>query len=314
MKAWHLSALALAVGLALPHPALHAQEASLVVAKLQTQATASREANAAVVVRNTQRTGRDYIVATAALAGLEVYDLSGKRVGSAPAGEVAAVDVAYGIALGKRMATVLAAIDTTTNSLRLFEMDQARLSEIGARPLPLGFAAEGVCLYRNPLDSALYAFVVGDGGEIDQQILFATAEGKLDARQVRRVNVPSPLKQCVAGDGHVYASEEGVGIWRIKADPEADVSATHGRCTAPWAPAGRERRPGALRRRRRQPLADCLGYVSGPVERVRPRQRACLSRQLQGRRAQVRQRHRRARSAVCQRRATGQGVSRAASC
>ena len=226
MKASHLSAMALAMSLALPVHALHAQQAPVVAARLQTQATNSKEANAAIVVRNAQQAGQDHIVATAALGGLEVYDISGKRVGTTPAGEVAAVDVAYGVALGMRSATLLAAIDTTTNSLRLFEMNQARLSEIGARPIPLGFAAEGVCLFRNPLDSALYAFVVGDGGEIDQQILFATAEGKLDARQVRRVSVPSPLKQCVAGDGHVYASEEGVGLWRIKADPEADVSAT----------------------------------------------------------------------------------------
>ena len=226
MKASRLSALALAVGFVLPTLAIHAQEAPLVAAKGQTQPTASKEANSAVVVRNAQQAGRDHIVATAALGGLEIYDLSGKRVGTVPAGEVASVDAAYGVALGKRSATVLAAIDTTTNSLRLYEMDQARLSEIGARPLSLGFAAEGVCLFRNPLDQALYAFIVGDGGEIDQQILFTTPDGKLDARQVRRVNVPSPLKQCVAGSAHVYASEEAVGIWRINADPEADVSAT----------------------------------------------------------------------------------------
>lgn len=225
MKAWHLSALALAIGLALPAATLQAQEAPLIAAKAQTQATASKETNAAIVVRNAQQAGRDHIVATAALGGLETYDLSGKRVGTTPAGEVAAVDVAYDVALGKRTATVLAAVDTTTNSLRLFEMNGSGLADIGARPLPLGFAAEGVCLFRNPLDSALYAFVVGDGGEIDQQVLFATADGKLDARPVRRVNVPSTLKQCVASDAHVYASEEGVGIWRINADPEADVAA-----------------------------------------------------------------------------------------
>ena len=81
-------------------------------------------------------------------------------------------------------------------------------------------------LYRNPLDEGLYAFIVGDGGEIDQQLIFPTADGKLDARQVRRVSVPSPLKQCVAAsDGQVYAAEETVGIWRFTADPEADVAA-----------------------------------------------------------------------------------------
>lgn len=203
-----------------------AQEAALISARSQTAPTASKEANAAVLVRDSAKPARSRLVGTSALGGLEVYDLAGKRLGTTPSGEVAAVDVAYDVALGKGKATVLAAIDTTTNSLRLFSMQGVKLAEIGARPLPLGFAAEGICLFRNPLDSALYAFIVGDGGEVDQQILFATAEGKLDARQMRRINVPSPLKQCAADDkGHVYASEEGVGIWRFNADPEADVSA-----------------------------------------------------------------------------------------
>ena len=226
MKPGRLSALALSISLALSCGIAHAQEAPLLAARLQTQPTASGEANASILVRNAVRPGRDHIVATAALGGLEIYDLAGKRIGTTQAGEVAALDVAYEVPLGKHGATVLVAIDTTSNSLRLFDMNDSRLSEIGARALPLGFAVEGICLYRNPLDSALYAFIVGDGGEVDQQILYSTPDGKLDARQVRRINVPSPLKQCAADSKHVYASEEGVGLWRFNADPEADVSAT----------------------------------------------------------------------------------------
>ena len=232
MKPWLFSSLAISIALILPCNVANAQDADttetpLVAAKRQTQATASSEVNAAVLVRDAGNPARSHIVATAALGGLEVYDLTGKRVGTTPSGEVAAVDVAYGVALGKGTATVVAAIDTTTNSLRLFSMKGPRLREIGARPLPLGFAAEGLCLFRNPLDNALYAFIVGDGGEVDQQILFPTIEGKLDARQVRRIALPSTLKQCAADPlGHVYVSEEGVGLWRFNADPEADVSAT----------------------------------------------------------------------------------------
>ncbi|TWI03074.1 3-phytase [Luteimonas cucumeris] len=199
----------------------------MLAARMQTQPSASGEVNGAVVVHDRARPARSHVVGTAALGGLEVYGLDGKRLGATPAGEVAAVDVDYGFALGKGNATVLAAVDTTHNSLRLFTMSGATLTEAGARAIPLGFAAEGVCLFRNPLDHALYAFVVGDGGEIDQQLIYANASGQLDARQVRRINVPSPLKQCAAdAQGHVYASEETVGIWRFNADPEADVAAT----------------------------------------------------------------------------------------
>lgn len=198
---------------------------------LQAQATfgpvASGEANAAIVVRDPAEGARGYVVAAAGLGGLEVYDLAGKRLGATPSGEVVALDVAYDVAIGDGAATLVAAVDSTSNHLRLFSMHGSDLVEVGARAIPLGFAVEGICLFRNPLDSALYAFVVGDGGEVDQQILYATADGKFGARQVRRISVPSPLKQCVAdGRGQVYASEETVGIWRFEADPEADVSAT----------------------------------------------------------------------------------------
>ena len=222
-----LSCLAASVLLVLNHSAHATSPAPQLTAKRQTQPTLTGEANSAVVVRNAAKPEASYIVGTAALGGLEVYDLAGKRLGKTAAGEVASVDVAYDIALGKTKATVLAAVDTTDNRLRLFTMQGPALTEVGARAMPLGFAAEGVCLFQNPLDGSLNAFIVGDGGEVDQQILFPTAQGKLDARQVRRISLPSPLKQCVADSkGHVYASEEGVGIWRFNADPEADTGAT----------------------------------------------------------------------------------------
>ena len=203
-----------------------AKRAPMIAARIQTEASASGEAGAAVLVLDPADAGQSRIVATAALGGLEVYDLAGKRLAATPAGEVAAVDVGYQVKLAGQPGTVLVAVDTTGNHLRLFRMDAEVLTEVGARPLPLGFAGEGVCLYRNPLDEGLYAFIVGDGGEIDQQLIFPTADGKLDARQVRRISVPSPLKQCVAAsDGQVYAAEETVGIWRFTADPEADVAA-----------------------------------------------------------------------------------------
>ena len=196
-------------------------------ARLHTEATTTFEAGAAVVVRNAGDAARSRIVGAAALGGLEVYDLQGKRLQSTAAGEAVAVDVGYDVTFKSNTSkaggsTVLAVIDSAGNRLRLYTMKDAVLTEVGARQIDLGFAAEGVCLYKNLLDGALHAFIVGDGGEIDHQLIYATADGKLDARQVRRISVPSPLKQCVvSSDGQLYASEETVGIWRFNADPEA---------------------------------------------------------------------------------------------
>ncbi|WP_273544262.1 phytase [Luteimonas saliphila] len=203
------------------------QQVPTVEAHAATAPTTSGEIGSAALVHAVDSAGEPRIVATAALGGLELYSLAGKRLGATPAGEVVGVDAASGVPVGGTDATIVAAIDGDGHRLRLFRFADDALTEVGAREIPLGFAGEGICLYRHPLDGALHAFIVGDGGEVDQQVIHGTADGRLDARQVRRIGVPSPLKQCVvdARAGHVYASEEAVGIWRFNADPEADVSA-----------------------------------------------------------------------------------------
>lgn len=199
---------------------------SAIAASMQTPMLDGAEPNSAILVLDPGDATRSRIVATAALQGLQVYALDGKPLSSVAAGDAASVDVAYGVALGGDRATVIAAIDTTDNRLRFYTMQADALTEVSARTILLGFAAEGVCFYRSRLDGALYTFTVGDGGEVDQHLINATAEGKLDAHQVRRIAVPSPLTQCVAdSEGQVYAAEEGVGIWRFNANAEADVSA-----------------------------------------------------------------------------------------
>ncbi|NZA26880.1 phytase [Luteimonas sp. SJ-92] len=196
-------------------------------AQAQTRGTAGGEVESGVLVVDAADPAAARVVGAAAMGGLELYALDGRRLTAAPAGEAVAVDVAYDVPLGDARATVLAAIDALGHRLRFFRLEGDTLSEVGARPLALGFAAEGVCLLRSRLDGSLHAFVVGDGGEIDHHLLFGTAEGKVDARQVRRIHLPSPLKQCVADPvaSTVYVAEEAVGIWRFSADAEADVAA-----------------------------------------------------------------------------------------
>ena len=216
--------LALALAAVIAAPVAMAQEspadAPLVKAIAQTEATMGGGSDSAVVVDGTS----PRIVGTAALGGLESYEMRGKRRASKPAGEAAAVDIAHGIPVAGRATDVLASINANGNGLLLYAADATGLRELGARPLSLDFAAEGVCLGRNAIDGALYAYVVGDAGEIEQLVLYDAGGGKLDARHVRRLQVPSTVKECsVDAGGNVYAVQETAAAWRFDGNPEADA-------------------------------------------------------------------------------------------
>lgn len=197
-----------------------------VTAAISSVPVAQGEPNMGVLALDPANPGRSRIIGTGEMGGLELYNLAGRRTGTASAGDVAGVDVRVGVPFGGESATIVPATDNTTNLLRLYRLTGGALREISAREISLGFAAENVCLYRSSHDGALYAFVVGDGGEVQQMMLFATPEGRMDARLVRGLPLPSPVTHCVADDrtGDVYVSHETVGIWRFDANPEADAS------------------------------------------------------------------------------------------
>src|SRR3546814_9841701 len=90
---------------------------------------------------------------------------------------------------GGQSITLAVVAETTNNSLRFFAYRDGVLSEIGARAVPLGFAVEDVCLWRSAQDGNFYAIAVGEGGRIDQQLVFTSADGKVDARQARQFNL-----------------------------------------------------------------------------------------------------------------------------
>ncbi|MDP3801768.1 phytase [Brevundimonas sp.] len=203
-----------------------AAAARAVAARANTAPTNGGQANRAVLVFDQIEPANSRIVATAGLGGLEVYGLDGQRRGATPAGEAGSVDVRHGVMLAGRPANLLVSTDTTTNSLRFFSMAGDVLSEVGARAVPLGFAVEGVCLFQNASDGLLYLVAVGDGGEIDQHLVVVDDEGRVDSRQARRLNLPSPAEHCVADDasGQIYVSEQAVGLWRFNGDPETDAT------------------------------------------------------------------------------------------
>jgi 3-phytase len=218
--------IALIVAGLLASPAVHSQSTPAVpqVDARSTEPTQQGGANRAIIVSTPDG---PVIAGTAELAGIELYDVSGARIGAVAAGEAASLDVRYdALALNGAPSTIIAVADSGGDALRFYTPRSRSLVDIGARPVPMDFALEGVCLYRSAEDGSLYAFAVGDGGEVEQYLLFESAAGKVDARKVRRLNLPSTAEHCVADDrsGELYVSEEAVGIWRFTAEPETDVA------------------------------------------------------------------------------------------
>lgn len=194
----------------------------------QTTPTVRSGANTPVFVID--GTGGGRIVGSGELGGLEVYNLDGERTGAIEAGDVAGVDVRYGVQVGGRSTTVLGAMDSRGGRLRFFSFDAAtgEAAEITAGPISAGLSGESLCLYRSPLDRTLYAFALGGGGEIEQWSIFDNGAGKLDGRLVRRLHIASEASYCTVDDasGALYVSEQSIGVWRFDADPEAETIPT----------------------------------------------------------------------------------------
>ena len=183
--------------------------------------TAHGGANAVALLRDAKDPARSLIAASGKLGGLELYGLDGRRIAAIPGGEVYAVDTRDD---GPR--ALLAVLDRQAGRLRLFGRDSAsgEIAAVDARPLLLGYSGEGICLHRSARDGALYAFALGRDGQLDQWLLYATADDKIDGRVVRTLRLSSEAKYCVVDDasGALYVAQKAVGIWRYDADPEAE--------------------------------------------------------------------------------------------
>ncbi len=196
-------------------------EAPAVAPVISTAPTTEGGANGVALLHNPAAPEKSLIAATGEGGGLELYGLDGQRVGAIAGGEVYSVDVREHE--GKPLVALL---DRKGGRLRLAAYDFAtgQAANLDAKPLTLDYAGEGVCLWRGSRDRSLYAFTLGVAGQMDQWLLFPTADGKLDGRIVRRLHLSSEAKYCVADDvtGALYVAQEAVGIWRYAADPESD--------------------------------------------------------------------------------------------
>lgn len=129
--------------------------------------------------------------------------------------------------------TVALLQDADSGALRLIEVRDRRLRERAHWPGP-AFDVEAVCLYLEPRQQTLQAFLLGSDGLAEQWLLAApgqvqdtgtgTGTGKaLGKGQVLRQLATVPdAKGCTVRDDEatLYVPEAGVGLWAFVADAE----------------------------------------------------------------------------------------------
>jgi len=152
------------------------------------------------------------------------------------------VDVEYRVSVGGRTVDLVVVTERLARQLRVYRVAESgdRLVEVAGLPVLEGARGErgapmGIGLYRRPRDGRLFAIVAPkDGPTRDylwQYALEDAGSGRLTARLVRRFGSYSgkgEIEAVVVDDalGYVYFADEGGGIHKWHADPDAPGAGT----------------------------------------------------------------------------------------
>ncbi|MBN2355689.1 phytase [candidate division KSB1 bacterium] len=172
--------------------------------------------------------------------GLYVYDLQGKIVSEKCIHSLQRpnnVDVEYGLMLNGAPVDIAVTTERLANKIRVFTLPDMQVVDGGGIEVFVGEALRapmGIALYKRPADGAIFA-VVGrkdgpkDGRYLWQYRLYDDGNGQVKADKVREFGRYSGIKEieAIAVDdelGYVYYSDEGVGVRKYPADPDAPAA------------------------------------------------------------------------------------------
>jgi 3-phytase len=165
---------------------------------------------------------------------LYVFDLNGKVVQRLSGlKRPNNVDVGYGLRLGGELVDIAVVTEREQQRLRFFRLPDLQPLDAGDLVVFGGDSARapmGVALYKRPSDGALFAIVSGKSGPRDgylaQYRLIDDDRGRIKltlAREFGRYSGRNEI-EAIAVDaelGYVYYSDEGFGVRKYVADPDA---------------------------------------------------------------------------------------------
>lgn len=168
--------------------------------------------------------------------GLYAYDLEGNIVNKVVnVSRPNNVDIAYNLRLGDTLTDVAVLTEREKNRIRIFRLPDLQAIDGGGIPVFEGETGEdetapmGIALYTRPTDTAIFAIVGRKSGpQVDYlwQYRLNGGDGTVKATLVRKFGQYSGEKEieAIAVDnelGYVYCSDEGVGVRKYVADPDA---------------------------------------------------------------------------------------------
>jgi myo-inositol-hexaphosphate 3-phosphohydrolase len=166
------------------------------------------------------RRSRSTIIGTDKQGGIAVYTLGGRQIQYRRDGRLNNVDLRRGFPLGGGRVTLVTATNRSNNTIAVYRVDPGtrRLVRVPGS-FRAGIGVYGLCMYRSP-GGRYYVFITSASGRVEQWQLTRSGNG-VGHRRVRRFDVGSDSEGCVADDSlrRLYIGEEGVGIWRYRADP-----------------------------------------------------------------------------------------------
>jgi myo-inositol-hexaphosphate 3-phosphohydrolase len=170
--------------------------------------------------------GQSLVIGNDKQGALEVYDLDGSRIQRITTGTRfwGNVDVRQGVTVGGRTLDLVAAYN---NGIRTFDVAAATRQLVAAGDGSTASintnGGEGLCAYVSPSTGQVHVFVITRPGRLRQYRLHdSDGDGRIQGTMVREFFVGSESEGCFADDvhGHLYVSEEDVGLWRYGAEPE----------------------------------------------------------------------------------------------
>lgn len=155
-------------------------------------------------------------------AGLEVYNMQGKRMQQLGVGRLNNVDVRYGLQWQGTTHDIAAASLRDDNSLQLFAIDGTGKLHNAGKVATAMADIYGLCMYHSAQNNEHYVFVNDKSGLIEQYRIDTDGTG-WQGTLVRSLQVPSQPEGCVADDkrGVLFVGEEDEAIWRFAAQADA---------------------------------------------------------------------------------------------